>query len=106
MRARRLGSRALSEGAPGGAALAVAGAVRAIERDAADCSGQRAGTLPRAARMRSGVKGWAKTLAPNGRSASLMAFMTAAGAPAVAAPPPALAAHNGSFLRVSQLRHP
>jgi hypothetical protein len=32
--------------------------------------------------MRWGVKGWANTLAPKGRSASLTAFMTAAGAPA------------------------
>src|SRR6516162_2169558 len=50
-------------------------------------SGERVGTLPRAARMRSGVKGCANALAPNGFSASLMAFMTAAGAPAVPASP-------------------
>ena len=33
-------------GAPAGAALAVAGAVRVAEGDATDCSGQREGILP------------------------------------------------------------
>src|SRR5262249_56066224 len=64
-------------------------------------SGERVETLPSAARMRSGVKGCANTLAPNGFSASLMAFMTAAGAPAVAAPPPPLGPGRESFCGVS-----
>ena len=51
--------------------------------------------------MRSGVNGWAKTLAPNGRSASLMAFMTAAGAPAVPASPAPLAPSSDSLVGVS-----
>ena len=51
--------------------------------------------------MRSGVKGWANTLAPNGRSASLMAFMTAAGAPAVPASPAPLAPSSDSLVGVS-----
>src|SRR6267378_3531073 len=43
-------------------------------------------TLPNAFRIRSGVKGIAVTRAPSGASASLMAFITAAGAPAVPTP--------------------
>src|SRR5207249_1651365 len=42
-------------------------------------------TLPSAFRIRCGVKGIAVTRAPSGASASLIAFMTAAGAPAVPA---------------------
>ena len=57
MRARRLGGEAGDAG--GTIELSVDGG-------AANATGQRTGTLPSAARMRSGVKGWANTLAPKG----------------------------------------
>ena len=44
-------------------------------------------TLPSARNTRCGVKGCAVTLAPNGAKASLMAFITQPGAPAVPASP-------------------
>ena len=48
-------------------------------------------TRPSARRIFSGVKGCENTAAPSGRSASLMAFITAPGAPAVPASPAPLA---------------
>lgn len=48
---------------------------------------RRQSTLPSARRTFCGVIGCEYTCAPNGASASLMAFMTAAGAPAVPASP-------------------
>ena len=48
-------------------------------------------TRPSARRIFSGVNGCENTAAPNGRSASLMAFITAPGAPAVPASPAPLA---------------
>jgi hypothetical protein len=51
--------------------------------------------------MRSGVNGCANTLAPSGRSASLMAFMMAAGAPAVPASPAPFAPSRDYLVGVS-----
>src|SRR5882762_5151998 len=59
-------------------------------------------TLPNAFRIRSGVKGIAVTRAPSGASASLMAFITAAGAPAVPASPTPFAPSCDCLVGVSR----
>src|SRR5947207_15664747 len=59
-------------------------------------------TLPSAFRIRCGVKGIAVTRAPSGASASLIAFMTAVGAPAVPASPAPLAAGCDCLVGVSR----
>src|SRR3989441_11557543 len=63
-------------------------------------------TLPSAFRIRCGVKGIAVTRAPSGASASLIAFMTAAGAPAGPASPTPLAPSCDSFVGVSRCAQP
>src|SRR5207247_10919326 len=59
-------------------------------------------TLPSAFMTRCGVKGIAVTRAPSGASASLIAFMTAAGAPAVPASPTPLAPSCDCLVGVSR----
>src|SRR3989442_1977325 len=58
--------------------------------------------LPSAFRIRCGVKGIAVTRAPSDVSASLIAFMTAAGAPAVPASPTPLAPSCDCLVGVSR----
>src|SRR2546425_9869460 len=63
-------------------------------------------TLPNAFRIRCGVKGIAVTRAPSGASASLIAFITAAGAPAVPASPTPFAPSCDCLVGVSRRAHP
>ena len=89
-RSSELGAKGAGEAGTAGAPAAIMNAIN----DAIAPLGANVSTQPftpervlQACKTRSGVKGWVLTFAPKGAIASLIAFMMAAGAPAVPASP-------------------